>query len=153
MSNTYCQIYIHIVFAVKFRQGLINESIREEFEKYISGIIRNESQKLLAIYCMPDHCHLFISMTADKPVSDVVRVVKASSSKWINERNKLPGRFEWQSGYGAFIYSQSQIASVVNYILNQEGHHKMKNFREEYIELLTKFKIEYDKRYIFEEPI
>jgi len=153
MPNTYCQIYIHLVFAVKFRQSQIHASIRDEFEKYVSGIIRNENQKLLAIYCMPDHCHLFISITPDISISNLVRIVKVNSSKWLNQHHKLKNRFEWQNGYGAFSYSQSQIPAVVSYILNQEEHHRKISFGEEYINFLTKFQIEYDEKYIFQELI
>ena len=152
MPNTFCQIYIHLVFAVKFRQSLITASLREELEKYISGIIRNEKQKMLAIYCMPDHCHIFVSMTPDKAIADIVRIIKSNSSKWINERMFFKHRFEWQNGYGAFSYSQSQMPSVVNYILNQEQHHRVKNFKDEYINLLNRFAIDYDEKYLFAEP-
>lgn len=153
MPNTYCQIYIHLMFAVKFRQSQILPSLRDELEKYISGIVRNENQKLLAIYCMPDHCHVLISMTPDKPISDLVRDIKANSAKWMNERHKLPGRFEWQVGYGAFSYSQSQVSTVVNYILGQEEHHLKQTFREEYLDFLAEFQIDFDERYIFNELV
>lgn len=153
MPNTYCQIYIHLVFAVKFRQALITSDIRDEVEKYISGIIRNEKQKLLAIYCMPDHCHVFVSMTPDKAIADLVRIMKSNSSKWMNEKKFHQSRFEWQNGYGAFSYSQSQIGNVVNYILNQETHHVKATFRSEYVTLLEEFKIDYDERYIFDQLV
>ena len=150
MANTYTQIYIHIVFAVKGRQNLIQESIRGELQKYITGIIQNRNQKSLAIYCMPDHTHILVGMKADISVSDLVRDIKAISSKFINDNRYIRGKFNWQTGFGAFSYSKSQIDSVIKYILNQEQHHKKQTFKMEYLEFLEKFRIEYDNKYLFE---
>lgn len=150
MANTYTQIYIHIVFAVQGRQNLIPKIIREELHKYITGIVQNRNQKMLAIFCMPDHTHILVGMKPDISISDITRDIKAISSKIINDNRLIKGKFNWQIGFGAFSYSNSQIDSVVKYILNQEQHHKRKTFRDEYLELLEKFGIEYDQKYLFE---
>jgi len=150
MSNTYSQIYIQIMFAVKGRECFIRESFREELQKYISGIVANKKQKLYAIYCMPDHTHLFVSMKPDMPVSDLVRDIKANSSSFIKEKKWGNSLFSWQGGFGAFSYSKSQAKDVVDYILNQPEHHRKITFREEYLDFLNKYEIEYDERYLFE---
>ena len=140
MPNTYSQIYIQIVFAVKGRQCFINESFREELQKYISGIVANEKQKLYAIYCMPDHTHLFVSMKPDIAISDFVRDIKANSSSFVKEKGKGLTTFSWQEGFGAFSYSKSQAKDVINYILNQPAHHKTQTFKHEYHEFLNKLR-------------
>lgn len=150
MPNTYTQLYIQIVFAVKGRQSLISKNNREELHKFITGIIKNREQKLLSIFCMPDHIHLLVSIKPSVSISDLVRDIKAGSSKFINEQNWIKGKFSWQEGFGAFSYSRSQIDNVTNYILNQEKHHKKKSFQEEYIDFLEKFEVEYDSKYLFE---
>lgn len=149
MANIYTQIYTHIVFSVKNRQNLIYENFRDELYKYITGITRNKHHKLLAINGMPDHVHIFIGLNPKISVSDAVRDIKTNSSKFINDRNFTKGRFEWQKGFGAFSYSHSQINAVVKYIKNQESHHKKRTFKEEYLELLKRFNVEYDERYVF----
>lgn len=150
MANTYTQIYIQIVFAVKGRQNLIPKENREELHKFITGIVTNRGQKLFAIFAMPNHVHILVSIGPTVLLSDLVRDIKAGSSKFINEKNWLNGKFNWQEGYGAFSYSKSGVDSVVKYILNQEEHHKKKQFKEEYLTLLEKFEIEYDSKYLFE---
>ena len=153
MPNTYTQIHIHFVFAVKFRHGLINENFKISLYKYITGIIKNNDHKLLAIGGMPDHIHILIGFRATQSISDLMKDVKQSSSKWINENNFANGHFQWQEGFGAFSYSKSQISDVIKYIENQEIHHQKKTFREEYLEILKKFDVEYDEKYIFNELI
>lgn len=150
MPNTYSQIYIQIVFAVKGRENLISKNHREELHKYITGIVQNRDQKLLSIFCMPDHCHLLVGMKPSLSISDLVRDIKASSSKFINDSTWINGKFNWQEGFGAFSYSKSQINSVCNYILNQEEHHKKKSFKDEYLNLLKEFEVEYEEKYLFE---
>ena len=150
MANTYTQIYIHIVFAVKGRQNLISKEKREELHKFITGVVSNRNQKLFAVFAMPDHLHLLVSMGPTCSVSELVRDIKAGSSKFINEKGWMNNKFNWQEGYGAFSYSRSGVDSVVKYILNQEEHHQKKTFREEYFDFLTKFEIEYDPKYVFE---
>src|SRR5690606_34990259 len=150
MANTYSQIYIQIIFAVKGRQNLISKQHREQLHKYITGIITNRGQKLLAIFAMPDHVHILISITPDMRISDLVRDIKSGSSKFINDSRWVRGKFSWQEGYGAFSYPKSATNKVVEYILNQEDHHKRKSFREEYLDFLQKFEIDYEEKYVFE---
>ncbi|WP_293895018.1 IS200/IS605 family transposase [Flavobacterium sp.] len=153
MANTYTQIHIQTVFAVKHRNGLIHSSFKNELYQYISGIIKYHNHKLLAINGMPDHIHIFIGMRPTQSLSDLLQDIKGNSSKWINEKKFLKVKFEWQAGYGAFSYSKSQVASVIDYIKNQEQHHAVKTFREEYLEFLHLFEVEYDERYLFKEPM
>jgi putative transposase len=150
MANTYTQIYVQIVFAVKGRQNLISKENREELHKFITGIVSNRNQKLFAVFAMPDHVHILMSMSPTISISDLVRDIKAGSSKFINEKGWTNGKFNWQEGYGAFSYSKSSVDSVVKYISNQEEHHKKKTFKEEYLDFMKKFEIEYDPKYVFE---
>jgi len=150
MANTYTQIYIQIVFAVKGRQNLIPKENREELHKFITDIVSNRNQKLFAVFAMPDHVHILVSISPTITISDLVRDIKAGSSKLINEKVWMNGKFNWQEGYGAFSYSKSSIDSVVKYILNQEEHHKKKTFKEEYLDFMEKFEIKYDPEYLFE---
>ncbi len=149
MANTYTQIYIQVVFAVQGRLNLIKKNNKEELHKYLTGIIRNKKQKLKAINSMPDHFHIFIGMKPSIALSDLVRDIKNNSSTFINERKGIGGKFNWQEGFAAFSYGHSQIDAVVKYIQNQEEHHAKKTFKEEYWELLKKFHVEYDQRYLF----
>lgn len=150
MPNTYTQIYIQIVFAVQGRANLISKNNREELHKYITGIVKNREQKMLSIFCMPDHTHLLVGIKPSVSISDLVRDIKSGSSNFINEQKWIQGKFNWQEGFGAFSYSKSQIDTVAKYILNQEEHHKKKTFKEEYIDFLQKFEVEYDEKYLFE---
>ena len=150
MANTYTQLYVQIVFAVKGRQNLIPKQNREELHKYITGITTKRNQKLLAIFAMPDHIHLLVSIKPNISISDLVRDIKAGSSKFISDNNWVKGKFSWQEGFGAFSYAKSQQDKVVKYILNQEKHHKNKTFKEEYLDFLHKFEIEYNEKYLFD---
>ncbi len=150
MANTYTQIYIHLVYVVKGRHSLIRSAWKDELHKYITGIIQNRRHKLLAINSMPDHMHVLIGLKPEQSISDLTRDVKAISSKFINEKKFARGRFSWQEGFGAFSHSRSQIDKVIKYILNQEKHHAKKTFLEEYKELLDKFGVEYDVKYLFQ---
>jgi putative transposase len=149
MANTYTQIYIHVVFAVEGRQNLIQPEHNDELQKYMTGIVSVRKQKLIAINNMPDHLHLLVGLRPDLALSDLARDVKAGSSKFINEKRWIAGRFSWQEGFGAFSYSRSQLRTVIRYIENQQKHHAKKSFRDEYVELLEKFGVKYDSKYIF----
>lgn len=151
MADTYTQIYIQIVFAVKGRDNLISKKWKGELYKYITGIVTNEGQKLLAINGMPDHIHILAGLKPTIALSDLVRDIKANSSRFINEKRWIAGKFEWQQGFGAFSYSHSQLNSVINYISNQEEHHRAKTFREEYVEFLKLYNIDFKNEFIFEE--
>ncbi len=150
MPNTYSQLYVQIVFALKGRECFIKESFREELQKYMAGIIANNKQKLFSIYCMPDHVHILVSMKPSLAVSDLVRDIKASSSSFIKEKKWVNSFFSWQEGFGAFSYHKSQAKEVVNYILNQPEHHRKVTFKEEYLNFLNEYEIEYDEKYLFE---
>ncbi len=150
MANTFTQIYIQLVFSVQGRLNLIKEKHRDRIEKYICGIVSGKNSKPLAIYCNPDHTHILIGLNPSVSISDMARDIKSNSSKWINNERLLAGKFCWQEGFGAFSYSKSQIDSVAKYILNQPEHHKKKTFKEEYLEFLHKFEIDYDEKYLFE---
>jgi putative transposase len=150
MAGTFSQLYIQVVFAVKNRACNIHASWEDDLYKYISGIIRNKEQKVLAINGMPDHIHIFINMKPSCCLSDLVREVKKASTEFIRSKNFTSTKFSWQEGYGAFSYSHSQIDSVVKYIMNQKHHHRKLAFREEYLSLLAKFEIEFDDKYVFD---
>lgn len=151
MANTYSQLYVHIVFAVKGRQNLISKKWKDEVYKYITGIVTNKGQKLIAINGVSDHIHILVGLKPDKSLSDLVRDIKANSSKFINDKKWINGKFEWQTGFGAFSYSHSQLTNVINYIRNQEEHHKVKTFRDEYIEFLKLFNVDFKSEYLFKE--
>jgi len=150
MSRTYSQIYIQTVFAVKGRENLLAKEWRQELFKYISGIILKKGQKPIIVNGVADHIHIFIGLKPSACVSDLVRDIKNNSSNFINNKKFVKGKFSWQEGYGAFSYGHSQIDEVYNYILLQEKHHKKFNFKQEYLDLLEKFKIEINKKYIFD---
>lgn len=151
MANTYSQLYIQIVFAVKGRQNLISKNNKDEIYKYITGIITNHKQKLIVINGMPDHIHILVGIKPDISLSNLVRDIKSNSSKFINEQKWINGKFEWQTGFGAFSYGHSQLANVIKYIENQEEHHKTKTFREEYIAFLKLFNIDFKNEYLFDD--
>ena len=151
MANTYTQLYIQFVFAVQNRRSLIQNEWKDELYKYITGIVQNNKHKLIAINGMPNHIHIFIGYQPHQLIPDLLQDIKGSSSGWINKKGFTNGKFNWQEGYGAFSYSHSHIDRVVKYIMNQEQHHKKKTFSEEYLELLKKFEIEYDERYILKD--
>lgn len=151
MANTYSQIYLQIVFAVQGRQSYIKESFREELQKYMAGVVAKRDQKLLAIYCMPDHTHLLIGYKpAGTLISDLVRDIKASSSSFIKEKKWVNSGFSWQSGYGVFSYHKELLPVVTSYILNQPTHHAKKNFRKEYLDFLNEFEIAFNEQYLFD---
>ncbi len=150
MPGTFSQIYIQVVFAVKGRENLINKIWKDELHKYIAGIIKGKGQKSIIVNGMPDHIHAFIGLRPSMSISDLVRDIKNNSSNFINDHKFVKGKFSWQEGYGAFSYSHSQIQTVYDYILTQEEHHKKKTFKEEYLDFLNKFEVEYDEQYLFE---
>jgi REP element-mobilizing transposase RayT len=150
MAGTFSQLYIQTVFAVKGRENLIDKKWRDELCKYISGIITGKGQKSIIVNGVADHIHCFIGLKPSMSISDLMRDVKNNSSKFINEKGFIKGKFSWQEGYGAFSYSHSQIEQVYNYILNQEMHHQKKTFKEEYLEFLSRYEIDYKTDYLFD---
>lgn len=149
MANTYTQIHIQAVFAVKYRQSLIHEQWKDSLYKYITGIIQNNNHKVLQINGMPDHIHILFGLRPAQSLSDLLKQVKQDSSKWINIQGLVKRKFSWQAGYGAFSYSKKDLPNVINYIKNQEEHHATLNFHAEYRRLLEEFNIDYDDRFIF----
>ena len=150
MANTYTQIYVQLVFAVQGRQSLIRPQHNDELQKYMTGIISGQGQKLIAINNMPDHFHILVGQTPNVALSDLVRGIKAGSSGFINDRWWVWGRFCWQEGFGAFSYAHSQLDAVIRYIQNQQEHHRLTTFQEEYLEFLKRFNVPHDERYTFQ---
>ncbi|MDR0833954.1 MAG: IS200/IS605 family transposase [Candidatus Symbiothrix sp.] len=150
MANTYSQIHLQLIFAVKHREALIKNEWKDEIEKYICGIIIHNRCKPLAIYCNPDHTHIFLGFRPGVLISDLVKTIKTSSNALINERFCQSRNFGWQDGYGVFSYSYSQIDAVVRYVMNQAEHHKKRMFRDEYIDMLRKSNIDFDDKYLFD---
>ncbi|MFZ0061898.1 MAG: IS200/IS605 family transposase [Pyrinomonadaceae bacterium] len=150
MANTFSRIYIQAVFAVSGRQSLIMPKFKEELYKYITGIVRNQGQKLIAINGVEDHLHMLIGLRPAMALADLIRDVKADSSNFVNDNKWVRGKFSWQEGYGAFSYGHSQLDTIIRYIQNQEEHHRRRSFRNEYLSLLRKFDIAFEDKYIFE---
>lgn len=150
MAGTFSQIYIQIVFSVNGRGNLLQKEWRSELYKYIAGIITNKEQKSIIVNGMPDHVHVFVGLKPSMAISDLVRDIKNNSSNFVNDRKFVRGRFSWQEGYGAFSYAHSQVETVFNYILKQEEHHRRKTFKEEYLEFLKKFNVEFNEKYLFD---
>lgn len=152
MANTYTQIHIQAIFAVKRRKSLIQKEWKDELYKYISGIIQAKDHKLLAINGMPDHLHVFFGMRPTEALSNLIQDIKQDSSRWINRSKFIKDKFEWQGGFGAFSYSKSHVSRVITYVRNQEVHHQKISFLAEYKKFLQKFEVEFDEQYIFNEP-
>ena len=150
MANTYTQLNMHVVFSVKGRENFLLNTFRDDLFKYISGILNKLEQYPLAVNGYKDHVHIFFEIQPTKSLSEIIRVVKSNSSKWINKENFIRGKFSWQEGYGGFSYSRSQRNNVIQYIIKQEEHHNKRTFREEYLELLKLFEIDFNVQYIFE---
>ena len=149
MANTYTQIHIQTVFSVQDRYCIIQKTWKDELFQYITGIIQNNGHKVLSINGMPDHVHILFGMRPTQSLSDLMQDIKGDSSKWINKKGYISGRFSWQEGFGGFSYGKSQVNNVIDYIKNQEIHHRKKSFTEEYLEFLEKFEVPFDERYIF----
>ena len=150
MPNSYTQCFFQIVFAVEKRQGLINRNIKDTIEKYISGIISGKNCKTLAIYCRPDHIHILIGLNPKISLSDIVKTIKQSSMVFINLHKLTPFQFNWQKGYGAFTYNKKDLPKIINYINNQDEHHRIKSIKEEYISFLDEYDIDYKPEFLFE---
>ncbi len=150
VPGTFTQIYLHFVFAVKFREALLQPKQQKEVFPFISGLINSMGHKSYAVNGMPDHVHIFMSFSPSESPSETIKEIKRASTNFINGKKWFPGKFQWQSGYGCFSYSKSQVHTVVKYILNQKEHHRKTTFREEYATFLEKFEIEHDKKFLFE---
>jgi len=150
MANTYTQLHIQFVFAVKYRTALIQKEWKEELHKYITGIVNPKDHKMLQINSMPDHVHILIGMRPAQSISSLVQNIKTESAKWVKEKKFCASSFAWQEGYGAFSYSKSHVPDVIRYIQNQEKHHERRSFKIEYLDLLRKFDIAFEDKYVFE---
>lgn len=150
MANTYSQMYVQVVIVVKFREALIQKTWKEELYKYITGIVTNKGQKMLRINGVENHIHMLLNIQPNMALSDLIRDVKANSTKWINEQDFCKHFFRWQEGFGAFTYSISQLDNVINYIDKQEERHKTKSFKSEYLSLLKNFEVDYKEEYLFD---
>jgi putative transposase len=148
MANTYSQIYIQVVFAVAARLNLIEKSWQDELYKYITGIVKNKDQKLIAIGSFENHIHILLGIKPSIAISDLVRDIRANSSRFINEKSFVKGKFSWQEGFGAFSYSHSQLDNVIKYIQNQEEHHQVNTFKDEYLKFLEKYEIDFERKYL-----
>lgn len=153
MANTYHQIYLHTVFAVKYRKALLDKTWRSTVFGVIGNLVNETGCKTLIVNGVEDHVHCLVGLKPVVSVSELLKTVKAKSSKYINDNSLTTSRFEWQEGYGVFSYSRSQVDDVYQYIKNQEAHHIKKTFRQEYLGMLEAFGIEYDEQYIFKEPV
>ncbi len=153
MANTYHQVYLQTVFAVKYREAVIDKDWRSTLLGVIGNLINETGCKTIIVNGVEDHIHCFIGLKPVVSISELMKTVKAKSSKYVNDHQLTKKRFEWQEGYGVFSYSHSHIDNVYKYIANQEAHHKKQTFRNEYLAFLDKFKIPYDERYIFEDLI
>ena len=152
MPNTYTQIQIHFVFAVKFRQALISKVRKEELHQFITGIFQQNNHKVLQINSMPDHIHIFIGLRPHQSIASLIQNVKTESSKWIKAEGFCPKPFAWQEGYGAFSYAKSLVNNVIRYIQNQEIHHRKESFLDEYKRILIGFDVDWNTQYIFTQP-
>ncbi len=150
MAGTYSQIYIQTVFAVKGRENILQKPWREEVFKYMSGIISNKNQKSIIVNGVSNHVHLFIGLKPSMCLSDLIRDIKNNTTNFINKNKFVRGNFSWQEGYRSFSYSNSQVENVYNYILNQKEHHRKVTFKEEYIDVLKRFEIEFDEKFLFD---
>jgi len=153
MANTYHQIYLQTVFAVKYRNAVIDKSWKSLLCGVIGNLINETNCKTIIVNGVEDHVHCFLGLRPVVSVSELMKTVKAKSSKYINDHSLTPARFEWQEGYGVFSYHRSLIDTVYNYIKNQEEHHKVHTFRNEYLDLLKEFEVEYDEQYLFQAMI
>jgi putative transposase len=149
MANTYTQLHVQFVFAVKYRAALIQKEWKDELHKYITGIINPKGHKMLQLNSMPDHIHILMGIRPAESISSLIKNVKTESTKWIKEKKFCASAFAWQEGYGAFSYSKSHVPDVIRYIQNQEAHHKKQTFLDEYRHFLQVFEIEYEEQYIF----
>ena len=150
MPNTYTQLYIQFVFAVKHRESLIKREWKDDLYKYVTGIVQNNKCKMLAVGGMPDHIHIFIGYKPTIAIPDLIKDIKLASGSWINDNRLTSHRFNWQEGYGAFSYRLRDVDDICRYIQNQEAHHKGISFKDEYVGLLKDFAIEYDEKYLFD---
>jgi putative transposase len=151
MPNTYTQLNLHYIFAVKFRNAVISPSWETELYKFITTIFQDNGHKIIQLNGVADHIHILAGLNASQSISLTIQKVKSESSKWVNSKRFLPSKFAWQEGYAAFTYSKSQLPEVIRYIQNQKLHHEKQTFIEEYMRFLTAFEVPFEEKYIFNE--
>ncbi|GMQ29167.1 IS200/IS605 family transposase [Algoriphagus confluentis] len=151
MPNTYSKMYCQAVFAVKYRKAVIQDSFKSELYAVIGNLINETEAKTLIVNGHVDHVHCLFQFFPKQSVSEIMKNAKSKSSKWLNESGLLGNRFEWQSAFGSFTYSEREIAKVFDYVKNQEIHHQKMTFREEYLKMLKAHKIEFLPEYLFKE--
>jgi putative transposase len=149
MPNTFTQIHIHAICAVKYRKAIIHSSWNERMHQYMTRVLQRNGHKMIAINSMPDHLHMLFGFRPMQALSELMRIVKSETSEWINKQKFTPAKFRWQEGYGAFSYARSQVPIVADYVSDQQLHHRKKTFLQEYEELLKVFEVDYNKQYIF----
>lgn len=150
MPNTYSQIYLQFVFAVKYREALISPQHKDELHQYITGLVQNRGAKMLAVHCMPDHIHLFVGFKPVMSISDFVKEIKVESIEFINKKGWTRNKFRWQEGFGVFSYSHSHMDRIIKYVKNQEAHHAKDSFKTEYVDMLERSEVSFEERYLFE---
>jgi len=150
MANSYRRVYLQIVFAVKYRAGLLDKSWRGELFAYIAGIINKRDHYAIVVNGVEDHIHIFIDYNCKELVEDLVREIKKASNSYINQRNLTSRNFQWQSGYGVFSYSFREKEKITNYIKKQEEHHSKTSFKDEYLKALKEFEIDFKNEYVFD---
>ncbi len=151
LMGSFTQLTYHIVYATKNRHPSIKTDIQEHLYEYIGGIIRAKKGSLIEIDGVADHVHILTRLSASIAVAEVIRDIKANSSRWMNEHSKIKRSFEWQKGYGAFTVSYSRVQMVRAYLRNQGEHHKTVTFREEYVDFLKRHNIDFRPEYVFED--
>jgi putative transposase len=151
--STHHGILLHVVFSTKFRKPWLHDRWRDDLFAYIGGTVRDHKSTLLKSGGIEDHIHLLLRIHPEFAIAKTIQILKANSSKWINEQRKIAGRFQWQRGYGAFSVSQSMSDGVKQYIANQRQHHIKRTFCEEYLCMLEKHRIDYDPRFVFDQEI
>ena len=149
--GSFTKLTYHVVFGTKFRQPAITKDIQQEFYEYVGGTVRGQKGHLVEIGGIEDHVHLLLNIPPTKSVSNFIRDLKSSASKWVNDSKLTKQEFRWQKGYGAFTVSHSQVEHVQRYIQNQEEHHRKLTFKEEYVAILNRHNIQFEDHYLFEE--
>ena len=150
VPGTFTQIYLQFVIAVKYRKAVLKPEFQNNVFSFMAGLINSMGHKSYAINGMPDHVHIFMSFTPKHSPAETIKEIKRASTNFINEKKWFPEKFQWQNGYGCFSYSKSHIDNVVKYILNQQNHHQKVKFKDEYLEFLRKFEVEFDEQFLFE---
>ena len=150
MAHTFTNLLSHVIFSTKDRKPTIDLELKPQLLAYMTGIVREIDGKVYSINAVPDHVHMLVNLPATLALSDAIRLVKTNSSRWVHKTWKSRKAFAWQTGYGAFSVSRSNVSAVARYITDQEMHHRKVSFQEEFLSYLKRHEIPYDPRYIWE---